>query len=154
MKLLYPLLLLGSIIFSGASYGQTLLNTTGNTLANGALTLEYSVGEIAINTLSGTTNDLTQGLLQPGLKVEAASGCPSLADINFYPNPTRNKARVVGNGGWITGYMIYAADGKLVAVSPYLHQNIDLTPYAAGVYFIKLLPECNGRYKTLKLLKQ
>jgi hypothetical protein len=138
-----------------AASAQSLINTTGNTVTNGGIVLEYSVGEIAVNTLTSGNSDLTQGLLQPGMKEEAPVACPAmLGDLVFYPNPTRNRSRIIGTQNWITGYMIYAADGKLVAMTPYFHQSIDLTPFAAGVYFIKFLPDCNGKYKTLKLLKQ
>jgi gliding motility-associated-like protein len=44
---------------------QQVVNSTGNTVADNNVSIEYSVGEIAITTLTQGTNDVTQGLLQP-----------------------------------------------------------------------------------------
>ena len=51
---------------------QTLVNSTGNTIKNNLYSFEYSVGEIAITTISNKTNNATQGLLQPAVKDSAA----------------------------------------------------------------------------------
>jgi len=52
--------------------GQTLVNSTGNTIKNNFYYFEYSVGEIAITTISNSSNNATQGLLQPTVKGPAA----------------------------------------------------------------------------------
>src|SRR5215203_3774439 len=63
--------LLSTAFISGLSIksnGQILVNSTGNTIRNDSYCFEYSVGEIAITTISNSNNDATQGLLQPILK--------------------------------------------------------------------------------------
>jgi len=65
-RLKHPILLLLSCLllcYSGMS--QSLVNSTGNTLQNASVNIEYSIGEIGITTLSSTQNFATQGLLQP-----------------------------------------------------------------------------------------
>jgi len=52
--------------------GQTLVNSTGNTIKNNSYYFEYSLGEIAITTISNSSNNATQGLLQPTVKGPAA----------------------------------------------------------------------------------
>ena len=52
--------------------GQTLVNSTGNTIKNNSYHFEYSVGEIAVTTISNKTNNTTQGLLQPAIEGSAA----------------------------------------------------------------------------------
>ena len=134
--------------------GQTLVNTTGNTLKDNSYYFEYSIGEISITTLSGTTNFVTQGLLQPNIKkVPPPCDFPDDKVISF-ENPTRNIVRLVGRYDWITDYKVYAADGKLVKEGRFFNNVIDLTKFPAAVYFIKLYPGCNNNYKVLKVVKQ
>lgn len=53
------------IFFSTDVFGQSLLGITGNSLQNNSLTVDYSIGEIAINTLSSSSTYATIGFLQP-----------------------------------------------------------------------------------------
>jgi hypothetical protein len=140
--------------FITETYSQTLVNTAGNTIKDNSYFFEYSIGEIGINTLTGNTNNVTQGLLQPNIK-RAPPPCifPDDEVISF-ENPTRNLVRIVGQYDWITSYKVFAADGKLLKEGPFYNNVIDLTKYPAAIYFIKLYPGCNGKFKTLKVLKQ
>ena len=67
--------LLSIAFISGSSIksnGQTVVNSTGNTIRNDLYYFEYSVGEIAITTINNKSNNATQGLLQPIVKVVPA----------------------------------------------------------------------------------
>jgi len=144
------------ILFSSftAAIGQTVVNSTGNTLKDNSYYFEYSVGEISITTLAGTTNNVTQGLLQPNIK-KVPPPCDFLDEkVLSFENPTRNMVRLVGRYDWITNYKVYAADGKLVKEGRFYNNVIDLTKFPAAVYFIKLYPGCNDDYKVLKVVKQ
>jgi hypothetical protein len=136
--------------------GQQLLNSTGKTISDGSHTIEYSIGEIAITTITspGNTNYITQGLLQPNIKI-VSPGCEIINDtVNWFPNPAEDILRVVSRVDWITDYHIYAADGKLVRVSPFTNNQINMRNLPGGVYFIKLYPGCNDKFRTLKVVKQ
>ena len=134
--------------------GQTLVNSTGNTLKDNSYYFEYSIGEICITTLAGSTNNITQGLLQPNIK-KVPPPCDFLDEkVVSFENPTTNIVRLVGRYDWITDYKVYAADGKLVKEGKFFNNVIDLTKFPAAVYFIKLFPGCNNDFKVLKVLKQ
>ena len=151
MKTILSLLLLFSAI-SGLS--QTLINTTGNTIVSNSYQIEYSVGEISITTLAGNSNFATQGLLQPIMKY-LNPDCNIINEpLQNFPNPTRDKLRLVGQFDWITGYHIYAVDGKLVRVASFYNNYIDVSNLPAATYFIKLYPACDSKYKVLKVVKQ
>jgi len=144
------------ILFSSftAAIGQTVVNSTGNTLKDNSYYFEYSVGEISITTLTGSTNNVTQGLLQPNIK-KVPPPCDFLDEkVLSFENPTRNLVRLVGRYDWITNYKVYAADGKLVKEGRFYNNVIDLTKFPAAIYFIKLYPGCNDDYKVLKVVKQ
>jgi hypothetical protein len=134
--------------------GQTVVNSTGNTIKDNSYYFEYSVGEISITTLSGGANNVTQGLLQPNIK-KVPPPCDFLDErVISFENPTTNIVRLVGRYDWITDYKVYAADGKLVKAGRFYNNVIDLTKFPAAIYFIKLYPGCNNNYKVLKVLKQ
>ncbi|MDH7464507.1 gliding motility-associated C-terminal domain-containing protein [Chitinophagaceae bacterium 26-R-25] len=59
------LFLLSYLLFSFSGISQSLVNTGGNSMQTAAVSIEYSIGEISITTLSSTQNFATQGLLQP-----------------------------------------------------------------------------------------
>ena len=135
---------------------QSLVGAAGTTLIGNGYTVEYAIGEISINTLTapGNTNFLTQGLLQPNLKVTNPA-CEIVNDeFQYFPNPTIDRIRLVGRNDWITHYIVYGADGKLLASAQFQNNFIDIRRFPAGLYIIRLLPGCNGQFKTLKILKQ
>ena len=155
MKINRPVLLTASLLLlaAGRVKSQSLVNSTGQTIVSNDYQVEYSIGEIAITTFSDNTNQLTQGLLQPSIKVINAE-CDIINDeLQYFPNPTYNYLRIVGRHDWITGYQIYAADGKLVSNTRYFNNYIDLSKLASGMYIIRLLPGCNGSFKTIKIIK-
>jgi hypothetical protein len=150
------------IFFIGAFFsnitvqGQKLVNTTGNTIGDNNLTIEYSIGEISITTLFtvNSTNYVTQGLLQPSVKV-INPDCAIINDtLNYFPNPAVNILSVIGKTDWITGYRIYASDGKLVRIAPFISNQINMYHLPGGVYFIKLYPGCDNKNRILKVIKQ
>jgi hypothetical protein len=142
-----------SLVISNTISAQQVVNTTGTTIKNATHIFEYSIGEIAITTLTGPANTITQGLLQPNLKIIN----PDCAIINqpfqYFPSPTYDKLRLVGQNNWIDAYQVFAADGKLMRYSKFYNNEIDLSNLAAGVYFVRMLPGCDNNYKTLKIFK-
>lgn len=145
-----------SVLLDVCVHAQSLVNTTGKTIGNSSITIEYSVGEISITTLtsSGNTNYITQGLLQPTIKL-INPACEVINDtLNYFPNPTENILSVIARNDWITGYHIYATDGKLVRVAPFISNQINMYNLPGGAYFIKLFPGCDNKYRILKVIKQ
>jgi Secretion system C-terminal sorting domain len=144
-----------SFIFQNVS-GQKLINTTGTTVTDTKYIIEYSVGEISIATLTAPSgaSSITQGLLQPNIKV-INPACAVVNDtINCFPNPVDKILSVVGRVDWITGYHIYAADGKLVRVANFVNNQINMYNLPDGAYFIKLYPGCDDKFRVLKVIKR
>ena len=153
MKILLSLICICGISPSHLS-AQTVINSTGTSLKDASYQFEYSIGEISITTLSASLNFVTQGLLQPQVKYLNPQCEIINAPLQTFPNPTRDKFRMVGQFDWITGYHIYAADGKLVRVASFFNNYIDLSNLPAATYFIKLYPACDSKFKVLKVVKQ
>lgn len=150
--LFYTILI--AFLSSFQCYSQTVVNTTGQTITNDNFAFEYSIGEVSIVTLGNTENALTQGLLQPNLKVLNPSCDVINSGLLSFENPTSDKVRIVGRYDWITDYRIYAVDGKLVRVAKFYNNYINIASLPPAVYFIQLYPGCNGNYRTFKIVKQ
>ncbi len=132
---------------------QTLANSTGQTIVTSQYLIEYSVGEVAITTYSNAKIFLTQGLLQPNIKI-LLPDCEIInQQFQYFPNPTYDKLRLVGRNDWIDSYQIFAMDGKLVRNERFYNNEINLTNLAAAAYIVRLLPGCDGNFKTLKIIK-
>ena len=145
----------GIFLYCSAS-AQKLINTTGATISDSRYSIEYSVGEISITTLTANANAsyITQGLLQPNIKI-INPACVIVNDtVSCFPNPTQNILSVVTRVDWITSYRIYAADGKLVRIANFVNHQINMNYLPGGAYFIKLYPGCDDKYRVLKVIKQ
>ncbi|MDP4263889.1 MAG: gliding motility-associated C-terminal domain-containing protein [Bacteroidota bacterium] len=77
-----------SLLFQQGASGQQLVNATGNTITDNNISIEYAIGEIAITTLSSGDVFVTQGLLQPIIKIDGGDPCKMLDLIPnaFTPN--------------------------------------------------------------------
>ena len=58
------LLLLGAIALSLNSLGQEVVSTQGDSYTNASGSIDFTIGEVVINTVTDGTNDLTQGFHQ------------------------------------------------------------------------------------------
>lgn len=132
---------------------QSVTNTSGAALRNNNYFIEYSIGEVAITTLTGTSNLVTQGVLQPTAKVPDPA-CDMMT-ITHFENPAKNILRLAGIYDWVTSYQIFASDGRLVRSANFYNNHIDVSGLpAAGIYFIRLMPGCNGKYQVIKFMKR
>ena len=128
---------------------------------NGSILTMHRVG-LAIITASQPGND--QYLAAPNvmkiLQVTEPVGIPNLAEesITVYPNPTNNIVNVqcTTHNSLITHIHVFDAYGKLVGVVETFHETslqtgksgssaqtaqIDLSPFAPGVFFIKAVTD-------------
>ena len=153
MKVIFVLLLIPWAMFSVA---QSLVNTTGTSLSNSTLTVEYSVGEIVATTLTGGTQVITQGLLQPTYAVTTETN--DLFDAKFslrcYPNPVVNELVIETDFRDFRKASLYSIDGKFVSQQTFNYQNIHVGELPTGNYILTLTDEKNQYSKTVKISKQ
>jgi hypothetical protein len=130
-----------------------LVNTTGNTLRLGTVTIEYSVGEMAISSLSSPSNYLTQGLLQPRKKsivTALANETSSESSIFLYPNPVVENVFIRCQENYSA--IIYTGEGiKIRQIET--NAMSDATDLAKGLYIVKILDAKNTTISTLKFIK-
>jgi Secretion system C-terminal sorting domain len=141
------------VTFSATTRAQYLTGCSGSTINQNGYNIEYAVGEIAVTTIASPVNTVTQGLLQPNVKALNPECNIINASFQYFPNPTRGRLYLVGRHNWIDSYQVFAADGKLVRSEQFFNNEIKLDNLAAGLYMVRLLPGCDGNYKTLKIVK-
>jgi gliding motility-associated-like protein len=73
------------LTYSTNACTQTLVNTTGSTIQNSNLSIEYSIGEIGITTLAENQQYITQGFLQPKYRIKDCN-LLQLIPTAFTPN--------------------------------------------------------------------
>jgi Secretion system C-terminal sorting domain len=153
MKRIFTLLL---IPWASLCFAQRVVNTTGTSLSNANLTVEYSVGEMVTTTLTGTQQVVTQGLLQPSYAVTTETN--DLFDTKFslrcYPNPTIEELIIETDFRGFRKASIYSIDGKLVSQQVFDYQSIKVGTLSTGSYILTLTDEQNLYSKTIKIFKQ
>lgn len=144
-----------AVNFGIASSAQSVVNAGGSTIRTNNYIIEYSIGETVISTVSSTSSVVTQGLLQPSVKILNPDCDMINAGIVAFENPTKDRLRLVGFYDWVTGYQVFASDGRLVRSAKFYNHYIDISGLpAAGIYFVRLLPGCNGKYQVIKFMKR
>ena len=92
------LLLLLLLLTSYHTISQTLVNTTGSSIQNSSISVEYSIGEIGITTLVANQEYITQGLLEPIVKFKDCNLLHFIPNV-FTPNKD-NLNDYFGVKGW------------------------------------------------------
>lgn len=133
--------------------GQSVVNTTGGTVASGSQRLDYSIGEISTITLSNLQNHLTQGVLQPmGVLV----GINDLFDKQFafsaFPNPVGSELIIETDYTAFQTLDIFDIAGKSLRHQQWDNKPIDFQALPAGAYLVSLRD--NSFIKTIKIIKQ
>jgi hypothetical protein len=160
------ILVSGLVLTAGVSFAQTLsptvIGSAGETFYGGNVSLSWTVGEIAITTVSSAGNILTQGFHQPenGIAIGIANQ-DKLFSINAFPNPISENLTLEINSDKPENFLIEVTDilGKLVkSTSIYVgdgqaQHSISMASFAPGAYLVKVTSS-NGKFtKAIKLTK-
>ena len=113
MKKLLLILLCLPMIGFGQVTTPSVISTSGNSYNNGGVNMDYTLGEIVIETFSNNANILTQGFHQGILKVNT-----SVENIDIktkiYPNPTTNFIIIELEKNVNAELLVYDINGKIV----------------------------------------
>ena len=111
-KLLFILLCLPLIGF-GQVNSPSVVSSSGDSYSNGSVIMDYTLGEIVIETHANSSTVLTQGFHQGDLKVN--TGVVNI-DIKtkVYPNPTTNFLIIEIEKNVNADILVYDINGKLV----------------------------------------
>ena len=133
---------------------QEVVSTQGDSYSNGTGSIDFTIGEVIINTGTDGTNTLTQGFNQTNWNfVGLEDHLPSYAAIIF-PNPTVDVLNIQTSSFEGVTYTLYDGQGKLVLQDLLSAKQtpIEVSELAPGSYSLTLNNETQN-LKTFKLVK-
>ncbi len=166
MKKLIIILIFSTLTFALKAQlnTQSLLSTAGDYFEAETITLSWSLGEIATETLNGSNITLTQGFQQTGLAVVGINKPIPSANISIsvYPNPTTGIVNLkiinfaANTKQTPNRYLVFDIQGKLLINEPILNSKtiIDLQLYSGSVYCLKLINTETVWFKTFIVQKE
>ena len=147
-------------LFSAATvYAQEVVSTQGESYSNSSASIDFTIGEVIINTGTDGSHDLTQGFHQTNWNFLGVEDFAPDYEASIFPNPTSDVLNIKTSSFENVTYTLYDAQGKLVL------QNIlaaEVTPIqvshlAPGSYSLQLTFEegkkSASKSKTFKLIK-
>ena len=166
MKKIITIILLasGAMLAQGQSLSPTVVASAGGYLDNGTVSLSFTVGEVAVTTLTGGDMILTQGFQQPfELDVTGVDdNHPVNWSVKTYPNPVQDHLNIrftIRNPQDFT-VVVMDITGKKVFVNKYMQvqpgevKEIDMQQYHAGIYMISVTSQDQKVRRVYKISKK
>ena len=140
MKKLLLILLCLPMIGFGQVTTPSVVSSSGNSYNNGGVNMDYTLGEIVVETHSNSTTILTQGFHQGVLKVNT-----SVENIDIktkvFPNPTTNFLIVELEKNVNADILVYDINGKIVIkdkLNDEQKKQLDFSFLTQGNYFLHI----------------
>lgn len=147
-------LVLFSIFASLAVSAQEVVATQGESysIANGSI--DFTIGEVIIDTGTDGTNDITQGFHQTNWNFVGVEDFAPNYEAIIFPNPTEDVLNIRTSMYENVTYTLYDAKGKLVMQNVLSAEQtpIQVSQLAPGNYSI-ILNNQTQNLKTFKLVK-
>ena len=148
-------LMLISCCFVFSIQAQEVVSTQGDSYQNAAGSIDFTIGEPVINTVSNGTNDLTQGFHQTNWNFVGLEDHQPDYHASVFPNPVENylHIRVTSFDG--VNYALYDDQGRLIESNHLSGEitSIMVKSLAPGPYNLRLIDAENKVLKTFKLIK-
>ena len=149
------LLLLGALALSSITFSQEVVSTQGDSYTNASGSIDFTIGEVVINTGTDGTNDLTQGFHQTNWNFLGVDNHEQNFEATVYPNPMGTELYIQTENFEYVSYVLYDAAGRIVAENKLnaLQTGIDVSTFAPSSYSLVLQDENQNKIKTFKLIK-
>lgn len=157
---------MGSCLAQQDTVARFLINSMGNFRSEGGVQMDYSIGEIVIETAFGINGKtlLRQGFQQPTDSLNVSVEKPKRIELTYkiFPNPTKDKLWVdlETHEAVFLSLQIFDMAGKRTAIpeaSFLLNGNkkitLDLASLPAGFYNLKLMDKKSREMQSFKIRK-
>lgn len=135
-------LIIPLIFFTNVLAGQSVVASAGESWNNGALTLDWTLGEFAIETYQNNQTILTQGFHQPNYgDVSSSPDLKNEIEFQLFPNPTFGVFVLETHNSIDQNFDVFIHDsnGKLVQhLKARGNGLIDLSQFGNGNYFLTI----------------
>jgi len=147
-------LLLLSLITTLSVSAQEVVSTQGDSYSNANGSIDFTIGEVVINTGTDGTNDLTQGFHQTNWNFLGVEDFAPNYEAIIFPNPTEDVLNIKTSMFENVTYTLYDGLGKLVMQDILSAEQtpIQVSELAPGAYSLTLNNQTQN-LKTFKLVK-
>lgn len=151
MKNIYTFIIL--IVISTFSYSQIVSNDVvssgGNSFIQPNLTMDWTLGDLSVETYSINNIILTQGFQQGNLMLtKIEDHIPFGSKIKVYPNPTKSIVNIeTADFDKSLYYELLNQNGKMIKTAN-LKTNkdvVDLSAYANGLYYLNIISDTDKK---------
>ena len=147
-------LVLFSFFASLAVSAQEVVSTQGDSYSNASGNIDFTIGEVIIDTGTDGANDLTQGFHQTNWNFLGVEDFAPNYEAIIFPNPTEDVLKIRTSTFENVTYTLYDAQGKLVMQDKLSAEQtpIQVSQLAPGAYSLTLNNQTQN-LKTFKLVK-
>jgi hypothetical protein len=147
-------LVLFSLFATLSVSAQEVVSTQGDSYSNASGSIDFTLGEVVINTGTDGTNDLTQGFHQTNWNFVGLEDFAPNYEAIIFPNPTSAILNIRTSTFENVMYTLYDAQGQMVMQDILSAEQtpIQVSQLAPGSYLLTLNNETQ-KLKTFKLLK-
>ena len=147
-------LFLFSLLSTIAVSAQEVLSTQGDSYSNTSANINFTIGEVVINTGTNGTNELTQGFHQTYWNFLGMEDHSPSFNATVFPNPTSEVLNIRTSSFENVRYTLYNAQGKLLIQDILSAEQtpVQVGQLAPGSYSI-ILNNQTQNLKTFKLIK-
>jgi len=148
------ILVLSSLFTLTAASAQEVISTQGDSYSTTNGSIDFTIGEVVIDTGTDGTNDLTQGFHQTNWNFLGVDDFAPNYEAIIFPNPTQDVLNIRTSDFERVTYTLYDAQGKLVLQAELSSEvtPIQVSRLAPGSYSLTLNNETQN-LKTFKLIK-
>lgn len=137
---------------------QQVVSSAGNFHSNVSGSISWTLGELAVETLTTASNILTQGFQQSRLTVTGIGDIPALDfEIVVFPNPASDHLIIRTDKEQIENlfYQLYDLSGKIILQDKFreTETTIPVNHLRSAVYLLRII-EGNRQVRSFKIVKQ
>lgn len=160
--ILIPLFIMAiAMSVKGQSLAPTVLSSAGGYFDNGSVSLSWTLGEVAVTTISSGNYVLTQGFQQSKLTITGVRELDLNWSLEAYPNPVQDQLRVKFSIDRTNDFEIEVMDmtGKSMRIYRFdglvngTELEIDFTGFTQGIYLLNIRTTDRSISKTVRIQK-
>lgn len=146
--------LLFSLFATISVSAQEVVATQGDSYSNASGNIDFTLGEVVINTGTDGTNDLTQGFHQTNWSFVSIENHITNYEAIIFPNPTDDFLNIQSISFKNVNYSLFDEMGKLVLNGTLYTEktSLDVSKLQTGSYSL-ILNRSENKLKTFNIIK-
>ena len=139
---------------SATTFAQEVISSQGDSYSNASGSIDFTIGEVVINTVSDGTNDLTQGFHQTMWNFVGLDEFDANFMVSIFPNPTQDVLTIQAGMFEDVTFVLTDATGRIILKDILLGEltPLNVAQLQAGTYNLTLEKD-SSTLKTIRLIK-